>query len=143
MLFLPWVLDIGTVAFLLVTPRLLREWWDTSGFTRECLLVGESGNQAVTLSLHRTHAYLLRKNWQRQPGELGINSFSETGTFNRTGDQITLRAHHGLIREIKRTGQNVYLVEEPHPASEDYSLKGWVLREVPNARESSRRTQLE
>ena len=110
---------------------MLREWWSTSSFTRERLLVGESGNQSVTLSLHTTHAYLLRKKWQRQPGELGIVSFGEPGKFQRIDAQINLRAYNGRIRELKPMGDNTYLVEEPQSLAEDYSLSGWVLREVP------------
>jgi hypothetical protein len=39
-----WIADIGTVAFLCATPRLIAEWWAVSRFTQILGLKGTSEN---------------------------------------------------------------------------------------------------
>ena len=76
-----WLLDVGTVAFLFVLPRLTLEWWQLSAFTRLMTLHGAHGIEKVILTLHRGGRYFLRRSWNRAQGELGIVDLGETGTF--------------------------------------------------------------
>jgi len=49
-----WVADIGTIAFLAVSPRLIRDCWHTSSFTRILSLNGSQDNQSAIITLHTT-----------------------------------------------------------------------------------------
>lgn len=126
-----WGLDIGTLAFAAVLPRLLREYWNTSSFTRVLTLRGNSGIQNAIITLHSTGCYLLKKSWNRAEGEVGIVGLGEPGTFSADGDAFELTSHFGLKRKLVRTADSSYQVEEywdGKPVSADYSLQGWLLK---------------
>lgn len=128
---LVWVSDIGTLAFLAVSSRLIREWWRTSTFTRTLTLHGTQDNQRATITFHSTGHYLLKKSWSRPPGQLGIIALGEPGTFNQSENQYALTSHVGLRRVLRETDERAYRVEEqdrPREELRDYSLSGWVLR---------------
>jgi hypothetical protein len=59
-----WVTDIGTLAFVWISPRLIADWWNVSGFTRILTLRGSRGVQSAILTLHSTGHYLLTKSWR-------------------------------------------------------------------------------
>lgn len=92
-----WVGDIGTMAFLIISPRLISEWWDTCSYTRILNLHGINENQSAQLSFHATGRYLLRKKWQRPPDEVGIVSLGELGSFTRAQDLLEMKADHGVV----------------------------------------------
>jgi len=126
-----WVCDIGTVAFLCVTPRLIAEWWAVSRFTQILGLKGEFGNESAVLTLHSTGQYLLKKKWRRTPGELGVIAVGEPGTFTQSKDGYNLIAYHGLRRTLRPEGAGQYVVEEDDtekPSMQNYSLKHWHLK---------------
>lgn len=123
-----WLADIGTVAFAIVMPRLLREGWRTSRFTLTKTLRGVAGNESVILTLHRD-CYVLRKSW-RSDGDPGPVGWSEPGTFVDHGERIELIAHHGRKRELQRLDERSYRVVEldAGPQHDDTaSLAGWRL----------------
>ena len=125
-----WLLDLGTVAFLFVLPRLTIEWWQLSAFTRLMTLHGAHGIEKVILTLHRGGRYFMRKSWNRAQGELGIVDFGETGTFIDDGEVIALTSHYGLNRRLERIDLSTFDVSEPadiDPELRDYSLHGWRL----------------
>lgn len=125
-----WLLDLGTVAFLFVLPRLTVEWWRLSAFTRLLTLHGAHGIEKVILTLHRGGRYFVRKSWNRAQGKLGIVGLGETGTFLDDGEVIALTSDCGLRRELQRIDVNTYDVSEPNdkrPELRDYSLHGWRL----------------
>jgi len=124
-----WIADVGTVAFLLVIPYLIADWWNVSGFTRILMLHGSQGVQSAVLTLHSTGHYALKKSWQ---GEFGIGALGEPGTYRRTENGFELVAHHGLRRFLRTAANGTYLVEESHAdaaADGNSSLKDWTLRE--------------
>lgn len=126
-----WIADLGTVAFLCATPRLIAEWWTVSRFTQIRRLQGHNGNQMAVLTLHSTGQYLLKKTWQRLPGELGILALGEPGTFTPTKDGYRLVAHHGLRRTLRDEGSGTYVVEEEdvsQAAQPNHSLDHWHLK---------------
>lgn len=125
---LVWLLDLGTVAFLIVLPRLTWEWWQISAFTRLMILRGSHGIENAILSLHRGGRYFLRKSWDRTQGELGIVGLRETGTFIADGEILALKSNHGLNRRIQRIATNTFDVSElgdNRLELRDYSLHGW------------------
>ena len=125
-----WLLDLGTVAFLFVLPRLTVEWWHLSAFTRLMTLHGAHGIEKVILTLHRGGRYVVRKSWNRAKGDLGIAGLRETGTFTDDGEVIALASHCGLSRRLQRIDLNTYDVSEPDDNRlelRDYSLDGWRL----------------
>lgn len=126
-----WIADIGTLAFLYALPRLIAEWWAVSRFTQILGLSGKSDNQTAVLTLHSTGQYLLKKKWQRAPGELGVIALGEPGTFTKTEDGYSLVAHHGLCRTIRDGGDGTFIVQEDLPDDEalrNYSLNHWILK---------------
>ena len=126
-LIIPWALDIGTLAFLWVLPRLAAELWQTSRFTRITRFVGSKENQTVVISLHRGGHYLLKKQWQRPAGECGILGLSEPGTFKCEGDVILLTSHDGRKRNIRKQNGEFQIVD--NESTGDYRLNGWSLKQ--------------
>lgn len=125
---LVWLLDLGTIAFLLVLPRLAREWWRLSVFTQIMRLKGTQGIQNAIITLHTSGRYFLRKSWNRPPDEIGIVGLGETGSFAQTEDCIKLQSDHGLQRVLQHISNSSFVVEEPdvgRPDLEPYSLRGW------------------
>lgn len=127
-LVLPWVLDIGTIAFLIATPRLTKDWWQTSSFTLTDTLVGQQDNQTAKITLHKTGTYFLRKEWRRLEGEFGIASLGEVGYFTMSETEIQLNSHNGWSRTLKRQADDQFIIEETNNAHVDYSLQGWALQ---------------
>jgi hypothetical protein len=128
-----WALDIGTLAFLWVLPRLAMELWNTSSFTRIMTLRGTSGIQNAVITLHTTGHYMLKKSWDRQEGESGIARLGEPGTFCADGDAFELVSHSGLRRRLVRADDQSFLVEEHQggqaaPTDYDPSLHRWLLK---------------
>ena len=138
-LLLPWVLDMGTLAFLFMMPHLIREWWDTSRWTRTHTLKGTHEDQVTTLTLHHTGKYILRKEWHWSPLERKQfrvdtvrRAVSEPGELSLMGENaIHLRAHTGRLRILNLTASGQYKVIEANISPDDYSLQGWVLHPEP------------
>lgn len=131
MIAIAWVADIGTLAFLAASPKLFRDWWRTSSFTRVLVLNGTKGNQSAILTFHSTGHYLLKKSWIRPCGQTGIVRLGEPGTFTQLGDRYELTSHAGLRRLLQKTDERAYRVEKedlPKEELRDDSLRGWVLR---------------
>ncbi len=127
---LVWLVDLGTIAFLFVLPRMTREWWQLSVFTRLMTLRGSHGIEKVILTLHQGGRYFLKKSWDRSHGELGIVGLGETGTFIDDGEWLKLESHHGLTRRLQRADTNAFDVAEPDtamPELQNFSLHGWRL----------------
>jgi len=127
-LLLPWILDIGTIAFLIAMPAITIDWWQTSSFTLANTLSGKQDNQAAVITLHKTGKYHLRKHWQRPVGEFGVTSLGELGNFVMGETDIQLHCDNGWSRTLKRKANNQYVVEETDNAHADYSLQGWTLQ---------------
>jgi len=128
-----WGADIGTVVFLAVLPRLVREWWQTSYFTKRITLVGSRDIESATLTLHSGGHYHLQKSWSRPAASTGIVGLGETGKYVEIENGFELTAHHGLRRVLRLSKQeayeSTYLVEEDTwPQDDGYSsLGGWML----------------
>lgn len=139
-----WLLDLGTGAFFFVLPQLVAEWWQHSAFTRLITLHGAHGIEKVILTLHRGGRYFARKSWNRAPGELGIISLGEAGTFIDDGEVIALLSDLGLNRQLNRIDLNTYDVSEPNdsgPELRNYSLHGWRLCCSTTASQSESRSR--
>lgn len=127
-----WITDVGTVAFLWMSPRTITDWWNVSALTRILNLRGSQGIQSAVLTLHSTGHYFLKKSWERSPGEWGICGLGESGTYRRTESGFDLVAHHGLCRTLRTAANGTYLVEEEQSdaaSGGDSSLKDWTLQE--------------
>ena len=126
-----WVADIGTLAFLPMSPRLIADWWRVSSFTRILTLRGNQDIQSAIITLHSSGHYLLKKSWNRALGDTGIVGLGEPGTFSQTDNQYELTSHHGLRRIFRKIDEGTYRVEEDGLENEklyDYSLNGWLLK---------------
>jgi hypothetical protein len=125
-----WIGDIGTMAFVIASPRLLSEWWDTCPLTKTLELHGSKGIESATVSFHSTGRYLIRKRWQRSVGELGILGLGELGNFVKSDDYLRMTADHGWQRQLIRTPEGKFQVLEDENVTHDngdYSLADWIL----------------
>ena len=125
-----WFADLGTLAFLVASPRLFRDWWHTSSFTRVLALNGSKDNQRALITIHSTGHYLLKKAWS-PPGQTGIVGLGEPGTFTKVDDRYELTSHFGLRRVLWKTDEGTFHVQEeelPKEEHRNHSLSGWVLR---------------
>ena len=123
-----WVCDVGTVAFIIVIPRLVSDWWNTCSFTRILNLHSSSGIQTAQLSFHTTGYYFLQKKWHHPSGEYGTISVGDIGTFTRTGDIIEMKSTWGWSRTIRLISDGYYLVSvevNVKDKSPDYSIINW------------------
>ena len=127
-LLLPWALDIGTLAFLIATPGLIKGSWQRSVFARIETLTASQENQISTITLHKTGKYLLRKKWQRPAGELGVNVLGELGHFVRDETGFSLYSDTGCFRSLKYQQNKLVVLEERNPVHPDYSLQGWTFQ---------------
>jgi len=127
--------DLGTMALLIASPRLIGEWWGASSFTRLRELTARRGNERVTLSLHRRGWYCLRKAWDRQAGEYGVIRLGEVGAYTETPTGVSLTSTDGVHRRLE-IRKGVYVVgEETLPGEDwaDHALLGWELDKEPQA----------
>jgi hypothetical protein len=127
-----WIADIGTLAFLAVSPQLIREWWRVSAFTRILTLHGSKDIQSAVITLHSTGHYHLEKTWKRPVGVFGIVGLGEPGVFTHGQNQYELTSHCGLRRILRQTDEGVFSVDEVQPQGAEmqkYSLDGWMLKE--------------
>ena len=84
------ILDYGTLAFLLASPRLIREFWNTSRFNLLCEYLGQAGMKTVHLRLFKRGIFTVRLELHRPPGECGLVGTGTIGTWKRDGTQLTL-----------------------------------------------------
>lgn len=85
------ILDYGTLAFLIASPRLIRDAWSTSRSNLLCEYLGEAGMKTVHLRLFRRGIFTIRLHLHRPPGECGLISTGTVGTWQRDGARLTLR----------------------------------------------------
>jgi hypothetical protein len=85
------LIDIGTLAFLPYTPRIIREIWSTSRFNLLEEYVGQRDMTTVHLRLFRKDIFTLWWDIRRSPGEHGITGKGTSGTWEREADTLTLR----------------------------------------------------
>ena len=125
---LPWILDIGTMAFICVIPRLVLDAWRTSRFTCLAALDGSNEKKTVRLTLHRNGHYLLQMTSRHPDRELGVYDVGEPGTYERVDGTVVLKAHCGATRTLSSLPNGHYAVAESDDLPESHSVNGWVLR---------------
>lgn len=125
MLLLPWILDIGTVFFFAAAPGLIREYWQTSRFTRTFKLAGTQGDQTVEISFHQGGRYFLTKRWNRSMGETAVIAMSEPGTYSQGEILLNLCSLAGRTRHLALEGSG-YVVSDAG-ATDDLQIQGWQL----------------
>lgn len=84
------ILDYGTLAFLIASPRMIREAWNTSRFNLLCEYLGQAGMKTVHLRLFRRSIFTIRIQLHRPPGETGLIGTGTIGTWKREGTQLLL-----------------------------------------------------
>jgi hypothetical protein len=135
-LVVPWLADLGTLFFLVALPRLARDAWQTSRFTRLLLLSGEHSDARVELSLHRGGHYVLRKHWNPEAplhAATGYRpaSMSEPGLCEEVPGGWRLTSHAGRVRLLLRGEGPGYAVRDRAVASRDedfHNINGCLLR---------------
>lgn len=98
-----WVallLDYGSIVFLLALPKLAKELWQTSRINLVREFVGRTGAREVKLRLYKAGGFIIKHQFRRAKGELGLLTSSAIGTwsagdagltFTLQGDSIALR----------------------------------------------------
>jgi hypothetical protein len=127
-----WMGDIGTVGFLMLSPKIISEWWDTCSYTRVLSLHGAKDNQTAQLSFHSTGRYLMRKQWLRPPKECGIVSLGEPGGFTQMEEAFEMKADQGWQRRLTAVSEGRFQVTEDEEVDQEhpsYSIAGWVFEQ--------------
>lgn len=125
-----WVLDIGTMCFIAMMPRMIKESWESSKYTRILTLHGVNGNQDVVIEFQQNGKYALRKTWDKHEGEYGTSSLGEPGTFSIDGDTINMVSHLGQVRTLAKSHEGTFLVEDnilKRPDLHRYCIDKWSL----------------
>lgn len=128
-----WVLDIGTMCCIPMMPRIIRESWESSKYTRILTLHGVNGNQDVVIEFQRNGKYALRKRWDKGTSEYGILGVGEPGTFSMDGDTIKMESHVGQMRNLTKTREGTFLVEDrmiERPDLHRYCIDKWLLEQM-------------
>jgi len=107
---------------------MIRDYWDTSKWTRVLEIRGEQEGISALLSVHTTGHYHLQKNWRRQKGQPGILSLSNSGLVEVAGDNYILTGY-GHRTVLRKVGDKSFVVEDKDNPNES-SLDGWQLRET-------------
>jgi hypothetical protein len=130
LLLLPWLLDIGTLAFFYMAPSLIKDWWQTSALTQLVVFKGSKDIQEVVISLHSSGRYHLDKKWNRQPDEPGINALSEEGVYESEKDRYVFHSDSGFKRILNPVEDSFYKLEEPEEINENFSIRDFILEKV-------------
>ena len=80
-----------TLALLIASPQLVREFWSTSRFNLVSEYLGEAGMKTVHLRLFRRGVFTIRLQLHRPAGECGLVGTGTIGTWQRDGTHLTLR----------------------------------------------------
>ncbi len=122
-LFVPWLLDIGTLFFLFALPRMMRYAWQRSRFTRTLRLIGARPEGAVVLTFYRGGIYTLEQTYE-------FGRFGETGTYVSVFGEFSLIASDGQHRQIRSEGERYVIADDGEVGVRQ--LDGWILsREIP------------
>jgi len=135
-LVVPWLADVGTLFFLVALPRLVRDVWQTSRFTRLLLLSGEHSDTRVEISLHRGGHYLLRKHWNPDATTHASAGYrpvflGEPGVCEEVTGGWRLTSHAGRVRLLLRGEGSGYVVSDMAVAARDedfQNINGCLLR---------------
>jgi hypothetical protein len=101
LLIVPWISDVGTIWFLIVLPRLLKEFWNYSDFTKILSLSSVIGNSTAVISFHKNGHYIIRYKWLLKENETGTTACSDIGTYeNRDSLRYLLTSSTGIVREL-------------------------------------------
>lgn len=106
--FLPWLLDIGTIPFLLMLPRLIRDEWSTSRFTKLFSISSTKNKQTTVISFHKGGKYFIKFRWERFPGELGIIATNDFGDFTKSNNDYILTSHTGNIMKLTKVNDTYH-----------------------------------
>jgi hypothetical protein len=102
---IPWMLDAGTLNTFMYMPRLFRDWWKTSCFTRLCTLTGSRANQHVQVSLHKGNQYCLRFRCEQR-------LLSTLGSFEAMNAGFRLTSQSGEVWRIEACADG-YIAADP------------------------------
>lgn len=123
--FLPWVLDISTVSFLVVLPELVEHELNYSKYNNKFTLKSSKGIKTVKLMLQKNNSYVCHFEWRREKNEFGIlytNDFGEYELYE--GQFIRLISQTGKVRILKQFGKEYTCEDQESDA--DRNLDGYV-----------------
>lgn len=84
-------LDYGTIVFVVVFPRLVREMWSTSWFNLMEEYVGVRGRTTVRVRLFRREVFIITWRVARPAGDYGLVEMSRVGTWEREPHRLIIR----------------------------------------------------
>ena len=98
----PLILDLGATGFVGCTLlTIARDRWQLSSFNllREYRAAGD-GSKTGTLRLFKSGVFVLRLDFHRTQGELGISQFSRIGTWRDAATGLQLETRDGKSAEL-------------------------------------------
>ena len=84
------LVDYGTLILLYSSPKLVRQFWETSRFNLLAEYKAAAGAVTTQISLYRTGKFVILHERQWIPGETGWVSLSNVGEWKQTSQHLTL-----------------------------------------------------
>lgn len=94
------LLDYGTLAFIVASPRLFSDFWDTSRFNLLYSYSGHSENKSVQLCLFRRGIFTVRISIQRPAGQSGLVGTGTVGSWRAENEKLKLEIQGGDCAEF-------------------------------------------
>jgi hypothetical protein len=121
----PLILDVGT-GFPLVggLPLMLAEMWQTCRCNLLREYVGFANRKKVHLRLFRHGIVVLRQDFERKPGELGIVACSTIGNWSQANGELRLKINdeEAVYRIGDKDGQALHQATGFHTYEKDKDL---------------------
>ena len=127
---MPWVLDAGTIVFIIAVPRLFLDFWKYSSFTRVNLLKSSGRESEVTISIHKSGLCLFKQDWKREKNKIGVISVSEPCKYHFEENRLKIMGNTDSTRILQKDGTEYKVIEDD--SADNYNIKGWVLNAEKN-----------
>lgn len=123
---IPWVLDIGTLPFLIMLPKQIKDEWSLSSYTQIFSISSTVGLQSTKISFHKSGKYLIKFRWKRIEKDFGIIATNDFGKFNKLRDgNYVLTSHTGNIITLKKEDNSYHCIDSSK--DNNINLDGWIL----------------
>lgn len=119
---LPWLLDVGTLAFLYITPNLVKDIWNTAAFNCVALYEGIFESKSAELSLFKNGGYVLKITMSTTAAS--VFKVNDLGTYKKHAEEILLISHLKKTRRLLIHGEKLEVSEEDVSFPNELSIKG-------------------
>lgn len=107
-------LDYGTLTFIIASPRLFRDAWNTSQFNLLHEYLGKIDNKTARLRFFRRGIFPIRINIERSPGQTGLISTGTVGTWHLENEKLKLNSYDNqyAVFQLTKFSDSEFLQQE-------------------------------